>query len=101
MLFNFHPYYLLQEYQREVTSTFGKQLSVKALENILIPGASAQQLLASQLEKSVPVLGTIIAGGISFVACFFLLTCALKDLSKDGERVMQKALLVAASKQKC
>ena len=82
------------------TSTFGKQLSANALESALSHAVPVQQVLATQLEKRVPVLGSLIAGGVSFVACYFLLTSALKNLSEDGERVMQKVLLVAVSKKK-
>ena len=53
---------MLQELQREVTSTFGKQLSANALESALSHAVPVQQVLATQLEKRVPVLGTIIAG---------------------------------------
>ncbi|KAI4885314.1 hypothetical protein NFI96_012276 [Prochilodus magdalenae] len=90
-----------EELCREVTSTFGKQLSVNALESYLSHAIPIQQSLATQLERRVPVLGTIIGGGISFMACYFLLTLALKNLSEDGERVMKKLLLVAVSKQRC
>ncbi|KAL7889826.1 hypothetical protein AOLI_G00020840 [Acnodon oligacanthus] len=75
-----------EELQREVTSTFGKQLSANALESALSHAVPVQQVLATQLEKRVPVLGTVIAGGVSFAACYFLLTSALKNLSEDGER---------------
>uniref|UniRef100_A0A3B4CBF5 IRG-type G domain-containing protein n=1 Tax=Pygocentrus nattereri TaxID=42514 RepID=A0A3B4CBF5_PYGNA len=71
-----------------------------ALESTLSQAVPVQQVLAKQLERRVPVLGTVIAGGVSFVACYFLLTSALKNLSEDGERVMQRILLVAVSKQK-
>ncbi|XP_072534338.1 interferon-inducible GTPase 5-like [Salminus brasiliensis] len=89
-----------KELQREVTSTFGKQLSAQSVEGILSHAVSAQRFLVTQLERRVPVLGTVVAGGISFMASYFLLTSALKNLSEDGERVMQKALFVSICKQK-
>lgn len=90
---NILPCDFLQKLQCEVTSTFGKELSAQTLENILSQVAIGHQLLANQLEIRVPVLGSVIAGGISFVASYFLLNSALKYLSEDGERVIQKILL--------
>ncbi|XP_026875587.2 interferon-inducible GTPase 5-like isoform X1 [Electrophorus electricus] len=87
-----------EELQGEVTSTFGKDLSAHTLEGLLSQVASAQHMLANQLEKMVPILGTVISGGISFVGSYFLLNSALKELSQDGERVMQKVFLNSVSK---
>lgn len=80
-----------EKLQSEVTSTFGRELSAQAVEDLLSQVASGHQLLANQLENRVPILGSVIAGGISFVASYFLLKSALKDLSEDGERVIQKS----------
>ncbi|KAK3572772.1 hypothetical protein QTP86_007376 [Hemibagrus guttatus] len=92
----FHPrcydFPALQKLQSEVTSTFGKGLSEHAVEDLLSHVATGHQLLANHLEKKVPILGFVIAGGISFVASYVLLKSALKDLSEDGERVIQKSL---------
>lgn len=79
--------------QSEVTSTFGKELSEQKVENLLSQVASGHQLLANYLESRIPILGSVVAGGISFVASYFLLNSALKDLSEDGERVLKKILL--------
>lgn len=54
--------------------------------------ALGHQLLANQLQSRFPILGCVITGGISFVASYFLLKSALKDLSEDGERVIEKSL---------
>lgn len=83
----------LQKLQSEVMSSFGKELSAQTVEVLLSQAATGHQLLANQLESRVPILGSVIAGGISFAASYFLLNSALKDLSEDGERVLQKSLL--------
>ncbi|XP_076831593.1 interferon-gamma-inducible GTPase 10-like [Brachyhypopomus gauderio] len=88
----------LEELQKEVTSTFGKELSAHTVEGLLSQAASVQPMLANQLEKMVPILGTIVSGGLSFVGSYFLFNSALKDLSQDGERVMQKVFLGSLSK---
>lgn len=62
------------------------------MEDLLNHVATGHQLVANYLENKVPILGSVIAGGISFVASYFLLKSALKDLSEDGERVIQKSL---------
>ncbi|KAG7469197.1 hypothetical protein MATL_G00126440 [Megalops atlanticus] len=81
-----------QELYREVRSTSGRELSLQSVEGMLSQVAMGQQVLAGLLESRVPVLGTITSGGVSFVASYFLLRSALKDLSEDAERVMHKAL---------
>ncbi|GAA6111074.1 interferon-inducible GTPase 5-like [Tachysurus ichikawai] len=81
-----------EKLQSEVTSTFGQGLSAQAVEDLLIHLTTQHRLLANKLENQIPILGSVIAGGISFVASYFLLKSALKDLSEDGERVIQKSL---------
>ncbi|XP_030641206.1 interferon-inducible GTPase 5-like [Chanos chanos] len=81
----------LQDLQNEVLSTSGKELTAETVEGLLSQAASVQHLLANELEKRVPFLGTIATSGISFVASYYLLSSALKDLSEDAERVMRKA----------
>ncbi|XP_007248604.2 interferon-inducible GTPase 5 [Astyanax mexicanus] len=89
-----------EDLQREVTSTFGRQLSAQEVEGCLSQAVSAKQFLVTQLERSVPILGTVVFGGIiTFAASYILLTTALKNLSEDGERVMQKVLIVSVCKQ--
>ncbi|XP_053357698.1 interferon-inducible GTPase 5-like [Clarias gariepinus] len=81
-----------KELHGEVTSSFGRELSAQAVEDLLSQVASGHQLMANQLENRFPILGSVIAGGISFVASYFLLKSAIKDLSEDGKRVIQKAI---------
>ncbi|TSK22657.1 Interferon-inducible GTPase 5 [Bagarius yarrelli] len=50
-----------EELQSEVTSTFGKSLSEEAVEHLLGQVTKGHKLLANQLEKKVPILGSVIA----------------------------------------
>ncbi|XP_058235693.1 interferon-gamma-inducible GTPase 10-like [Hemibagrus wyckioides] len=81
-----------EKLQSEVRSTFGKGLSAQEVEDLLKHVATGHQLMANYLENKVPILGSVIAGGISFVASYVLLKSAVKELSEDGERVIQKSL---------
>ncbi|XP_046730687.1 interferon-inducible GTPase 5-like [Silurus meridionalis] len=81
-----------EKLQSEITSTVGRELSANAVQDLLHQVASGHQFLAKELESRVPILGYVIAGGISFVASYFLLKSALNDLSEDGQRVIQKSL---------
>ncbi|XP_069041458.1 interferon-inducible GTPase 5-like isoform X2 [Lepisosteus oculatus] len=81
-----------QELCAEVQSSAGRELSESSVGDMLSQVAVGQQLLAGLLESRVPVLGTITSGGVSFLACYWLLRSALSDLSEDAGRVMSKAL---------
>ncbi|KAJ8332766.1 hypothetical protein SKAU_G00416620 [Synaphobranchus kaupii] len=81
-----------QELYREVRSTSGRELSVQSVEGMLSQAALGQQVLVGLLESRVPVLGTIVSGGVSFIAVYSLLKSAIKDLSEDAESVMHRAL---------
>ncbi|XP_053088830.1 interferon-inducible GTPase 5 isoform X2 [Pangasianodon hypophthalmus] len=50
-----------EKLQSEVTSTFGRELSAQAVEDLLNQVASGHQLMANQLQSRVPVLGSVIA----------------------------------------
>ncbi|KAL4597546.1 hypothetical protein GN956_G25935 [Arapaima gigas] len=81
-----------EELRREVRSTSGQELSSQSVERMLSQVAAGQQALARMLESRIPVLGAVASGGVSFVASYYLLQTAIKDLSEDAERVMHKAL---------
>ncbi|MBN3295606.1 IIGP5 GTPase, partial [Amia calva] len=83
------PYELLC---REVTSSAGRQLSEQGVEDMLGQMAMGQQVVVGMLQSRIPVLGSLTCGGVSFVACYWLLSSALGDLSQDAERVMRRAL---------
>ncbi|XP_048882164.1 interferon-inducible GTPase 5-like [Brienomyrus brachyistius] len=81
-----------QELQREVHSTTGQELSQEGVQTMLSQAAVGQQVVANMVENRVPVLGTIASGGISFLASYYTLRSAIKDLSEDAARVLSRAL---------
>ncbi|XP_062375009.1 interferon-inducible GTPase 5-like [Sardina pilchardus] len=76
----------------EVRSSLGRELVSGTLERLLSQLGPAPQVLIRQLESRVPVLGSLVSGGLSFMAGYYLLSTALTDLSQDAERVMRRAL---------
>ncbi|XP_048125370.1 interferon-inducible GTPase 5-like isoform X1 [Alosa alosa] len=76
----------------EVRSSLGRELVSGTLERLLSQLGPAPQFLIRQLESRVPVLGSVVSGGLSFMAGYYLLSTALSELSQDAERVMLRAL---------
>ncbi|XP_025030043.1 interferon-inducible GTPase 5-like [Python bivittatus] len=79
------------ELKNQVRSTLGRGLSENGVQAILSQSAAYGQLAAKMVTNKVPFLSNVIAGGISFVAAYFLLHTALDSFAQDAQRVLERA----------
>ncbi|XP_042295253.1 interferon-inducible GTPase 5-like [Sceloporus undulatus] len=79
------------ELKKQVTSTLGKDLSENVVQAILSQAATYGRVAARLVKDRVPLLDNLVAGGISFVAAYYLLHTALDSFAQDAERVLLKA----------
>ncbi|XP_060113994.1 interferon-inducible GTPase 5-like isoform X2 [Heteronotia binoei] len=79
------------ELKSQVCSTLGRDLSENAVHSILSQAALYGQMAAHLVKNKVPLLDNLVAGGISFVAAYYLLHTALDSFAQDAQRVLEKA----------
>ncbi|XP_061453154.1 interferon-inducible GTPase 5-like [Rhineura floridana] len=79
------------ELRSQVCSTLGKDLSENAVQAILSQAALYGQMAARLLKNKVPLFDNLVAGGISFVAAYYLLHTALDSFAQDAQRVLERA----------
>ncbi|XP_062818962.1 interferon-inducible GTPase 5 isoform X2 [Anolis carolinensis] len=77
--------------KNQVSSTLARDLSENAVHVILSQAATYGKVAARLLKDRVPFLDNLVAGGISFVAAYYLLHTALDNFAKDAERVLLAA----------
>ncbi|KAF7242394.1 Interferon-inducible GTPase 5 [Varanus komodoensis] len=75
----------------QVCSALGKDLSENAVQTILSQAALGGQVAARVLKNRLPFFDSIVAGGISFVATYYLLHTALDSFALDAQRVLERA----------
>ncbi|XP_020668475.3 interferon-inducible GTPase 5 [Pogona vitticeps] len=79
------------ELKKQVCSTLGKDFSENSVQGILRQAAVYGQVAAQVVKNKVPLLDNLVAGGISFVAAYYLLHTALDSFAQDAERVLVRA----------
>lgn len=79
------------ELKAQVCSTLGKDISENTVQGILSQAALYGQLAARLVKNRVPLLDNLVAGGISFVAAYYLLNTALDSFAQDAQRVLERA----------
>ncbi|XP_054855366.1 interferon-inducible GTPase 5-like [Eublepharis macularius] len=79
------------ELKSQICSTLGKDLSENAVHSILSQAAIYGQMAARLVKNKVPLLDNLVAGGVSFVAAYYLLHTALDSFAQDAQRVLEKA----------
>uniref|UniRef100_A0A8D0BDY6 IRG-type G domain-containing protein n=1 Tax=Salvator merianae TaxID=96440 RepID=A0A8D0BDY6_SALMN len=85
------PYHELKNQRR---SALGKDLSENAVHSILSQAALYGQMASRLVKDKVPFLDHLVAGGISFVAAYYLLNTALDSFAQDAQRVLERAYSV-------
>lgn len=79
------------ELKAQVRSTLGRDLSENAVHGILSQAAIYGQVAAKLVKNRVPLLDNLVAGGVSFVAAYYLLHTALDSFAQDAQRVLERA----------
>ncbi|KAM5132031.1 interferon-inducible GTPase 5-like [Mantella aurantiaca] len=69
-----------------------KEINKELVTTILTRGAAGSLMFIEYLASTIPVVGTVAAGGISFGTTYVMLYSFLKDVADDAFRVLQKAL---------
>ncbi|XP_030399344.1 interferon-inducible GTPase 5-like [Gopherus evgoodei] len=75
----------------QVRSELARELSPAAVRDVLSQAALCGQAAARLARARLPLLENLVAGGISFVAAYFLLHSALEDFARDAQRVLEAA----------
>ncbi|KAM9299070.1 interferon-inducible GTPase 5-like [Gastrophryne carolinensis] len=71
-----------------VIKEINKELVITLLSRVGVGGL----MFAEYLVSNIPVVGTMVAGGISFGTTYWMLSGFLKDITEDAVRVLKKAL---------
>ncbi|KAL8219579.1 UNVERIFIED_CONTAM: hypothetical protein K2H54_027757 [Gekko kuhli] len=79
------------ELKSQVCSTLGKDLSENTVHGVLSQAALYGQVAARLVKNKLPLLDNLVAGGVSFVAAYYLLHTALDSFAQDAQRVLEKA----------
>ncbi|XP_053123647.1 interferon-inducible GTPase 5-like [Hemicordylus capensis] len=80
-----------RELKDQVCSALGKDLSENTVQAILSQAAVYGQVAARLVKNKVPLLDNLVAGGVSFVAAYYLLHTALDSFAQDAQRVLGRA----------
>ncbi|CAM2107899.1 unnamed protein product [Caretta caretta] len=75
----------------QVCSALGRELSPAAVWDVLSQAALCGQAAARLARARLPLLENLVAGGISFVAAYYLLHSALEGFAGDAQRVLEAA----------
>ncbi|CAM4679363.1 unnamed protein product [Lepidochelys olivacea] len=81
----------LQRLRAQVRSALGRELSPAAVRDVLSQAALCGQAAARLARARLPLLENLVAGGISFVAAYYLLHSALEGFAGDAQRVLEAA----------
>ncbi|XP_018410107.1 PREDICTED: interferon-inducible GTPase 5-like [Nanorana parkeri] len=71
-----------------VVKEINKELAIK----LLTLGVGGALMLIEYLFSTIPVFGSVAAGGISFATTYYMLYNFLKDIAEDAVRVLEKSL---------
>ncbi|XP_029445903.1 interferon-inducible GTPase 5-like [Rhinatrema bivittatum] len=77
--------------KKQITSSLGKDFSEHSVHSALRMAALGGRASVSLVERHVPLLGNLVAGGISFVAIYILLSSSLDSFAQDAQNVLKKA----------
>ncbi|XP_030068913.1 interferon-inducible GTPase 5 isoform X2 [Microcaecilia unicolor] len=77
--------------KKQITSSLGKDISDHSVQSALRMAALCGHASVSLVERHVPLLGNLVAGGISFVAIYILLSSSLDSFAQDAQKVLKAA----------
>ncbi|XP_077312852.1 interferon-inducible GTPase 5-like [Lithobates pipiens] len=69
-----------------------KEINKELVTTLLTRGAAGVLVLVEYLTSNIPVIGTALAGGMSFGTTYYMLYSFLKDIAEDAVRVLEKTL---------
>ncbi|XP_073458025.1 interferon-inducible GTPase 5-like isoform X1 [Aquarana catesbeiana] len=69
-----------------------KEINKELVTTFLTRGAVGALVLVEYLTSTIPVIGTVVAGGMSFGTTYYMLYHFFKDIADDAVRVLLKAL---------
>ncbi|XP_040276234.1 interferon-inducible GTPase 5-like isoform X1 [Bufo bufo] len=69
-----------------------QEINKELVANLLARGAAGGLMVVEYAASTIPVFGTMAAGGISFGTTYWMLSGFLKEIAEDAVRVLTKAL---------
>ncbi|XP_044138599.1 interferon-inducible GTPase 5-like [Bufo gargarizans] len=69
-----------------------QEINKELVASLLARGAAGGLMVVEYFASTIPVIGTMAAGGISFGTTYWMLSGFLKEIAEDAVRVLTKAL---------
>ncbi|KAJ8373724.1 hypothetical protein SKAU_G00043040 [Synaphobranchus kaupii] len=82
----------LEELKAVLKSPFNKEISAKMVIKLLSKFAGAALMVLEYWLSTIPVLGSIAAGGLSCATTYKMLSSSLNELADDAQNVLMRAL---------
>uniref|UniRef100_A0A4W5MBY9 IRG-type G domain-containing protein n=1 Tax=Hucho hucho TaxID=62062 RepID=A0A4W5MBY9_9TELE len=84
----------VEELKAVLKSPLNKKISQDTFIKILTKAAGSTLMVAEYFLSTIPVLGSMAAGGMSYGTTYYILKSCLNELTEDAQNVLMKALKV-------
>ncbi|XP_067399559.1 interferon-inducible GTPase 5-like [Emydura macquarii macquarii] len=81
----------VEDIREAITSPLAKEISRDLVLKLLTKAGGGALMLVEYLFSTVPVLGSLAAGGISFGTTYYMLRSSLDEVAQDAHNVLIKA----------
>ncbi|XP_032084019.1 interferon-inducible GTPase 5-like [Thamnophis elegans] len=81
----------VEEITEVIQSPLAKEISKDLVLKLLTKAGSGALMFMEYFVSTIPVLGSVAAGGISFATTFYMLKSCLDEVAKDAQQVFLKA----------
>ncbi|MBN3295607.1 IIGP5 GTPase, partial [Amia calva] len=75
-----------------INSPLNKEISADVVIKMLTKAAGAGLMVVEYCASTIPVFGSMVAGGISFGTTYYMLKSCLDELANDSHNVLMRAL---------
>ncbi|KAJ8388919.1 hypothetical protein AAFF_G00126750 [Aldrovandia affinis] len=82
----------VEELQAVLKSPLNKEISADVVMKLMTKAAGAGLMLLEYWASTIPVLGSMAAGGISYTTTHYMLKSCLNELADDAHNVLMRAL---------
>ncbi|KAG7469198.1 hypothetical protein MATL_G00126450 [Megalops atlanticus] len=82
----------VEELKAVLKSPLNKEISADVVIKLLTKAAGAGIMVVEYWLSTIPVLGSMAAGGLSYTTTYYMLKSCLNELADDGQNVLMRAL---------
>ncbi|XP_028678265.2 interferon-inducible GTPase 5-like [Erpetoichthys calabaricus] len=81
----------VEDLKSVIQSPLAKEISSDVVIKLLTKAAGGSLMFFEYLVSTIPIIGSLAAGGISFATTYYMLHNCLEELARDAKRVLEKA----------